>query len=180
MPNWGILPQGRQDIEAGLRKIPEISWLVGSPCGGVNAAVHPDELRQAINDSPFYQLMGIRLVEIAPGHSRLEADVRDAHLNVYGTVHGGLCAALVDCAVGTALIGDLAQVSRPSPTVEMKVNYLAPVTEGRLVAEGRLMHRGRTLAVGTAEVRNGEGTLVAVGTATYLSGGPQEERSPAP
>ncbi|MEW5933453.1 MAG: PaaI family thioesterase, partial [Bacillota bacterium] len=63
------------------------------------------------------------------------------------------------------------QVSRPSPTVEMKVNYLAPVNGGRLVAEGRLVHRGRTLAVGTAEVRNGEGTLVAVGTATYLSGG---------
>ncbi|MDI6895449.1 MAG: PaaI family thioesterase [Bacillota bacterium] len=133
--------------------------------------MHPDELRERINDSPFYRLMGIRLVEIAPGRSRLEVDVDNTHLNVYGTAHGGLCAALVDCAVGTALIGDLAQVSRPSPTIEMKVNYLAPVSEGRLVAEGRLVHRGRTLAVGMAEVRNGEGTLVAVGTATYLSGG---------
>ena len=133
--------------------------------------MHPDELRERINDSPFYRLMGIRLVEIAPGRSRLEVDVESAHLNVYGTAHGGLCAALVDCAVGTALIGDLAQVIKPSPTVEMKVNYLAPVTGGKLVAEGRLVHRGRTLAVGMAEVRNGEGTLVAVGTATYLSGG---------
>ena len=133
--------------------------------------MHPDELRERINDSPFYRLMGIRLVEIAPGRSRLEVEVDSTHLNVYGTAHGGLCAALVDCAVGTALIGDLAQVTRPSPTVEMKVNYLAPVTGGKLVAEGRLVHRGRTLAVGTAEVRDAEGTLVAVGTATYLSGG---------
>ncbi|MEW6547181.1 MAG: PaaI family thioesterase [Bacillota bacterium] len=129
------------------------------------------ELRDRINDSPFYRLMGIRLVEIEPGRSRLEADVGNQHLNVYGTAHGGLCAALVDCAVGTALIGDLGQVTRPSPTVEMKINYLAPVTGGRLVAEGRLLHRGRTLAVGMAEIRDGEGTLVAVGTATYLSGG---------
>lgn len=130
-----------------------------------------EEIRERINGSPFYRLMGIRLVEVGPGRSRLEVDAGEHHHNLFGIAHGGLCAALVDCAVGTALLGELAGVNRPSPTVEMKVNYLAPVREGRLVAEGRLVHRGRTLAVGTAEVRDEQGTLVALGTATYLSGG---------
>ncbi|HHY96199.1 MAG TPA: PaaI family thioesterase [Firmicutes bacterium] len=136
-------------------------------------AYDTETVREKINASPFYRLMGIVLMEMQPGYSRLEAELGDDHLNVYGTVHGGVCASLIDCAVGTALIGTIGDVERPSPTVEMKVNYLAPVTDGKLIVEGRLVHRGRTLAVGLAEVRRESGELVAVGTATYMSSRPQ-------
>jgi uncharacterized protein (TIGR00369 family) len=53
-------------------------------------------------------------------------------------------------------------------TVEMKLNYLAPAEKGKLVAQGRSIKMGRTLALGETYVRNGEGALVAHGTATMM------------
>lgn len=126
-------------------------------------------IQESINSSPFYRTMGFRLVELGPGLSRLEATVMANHMNVYGNAHGGLCAALIDSAIGTAFIGALGHVDHAAPTVELKLNYLAPVTGGKLVATGKLVHRGRTLAVGWSEVRQETGELVAVGSATYMA-----------
>jgi uncharacterized protein (TIGR00369 family) len=53
-------------------------------------------------------------------------------------------------------------------TVEIKVNYLAPVQKGRLKAEGRCIKIGKTLALGEALVRDDEGKLIAHGTSTMM------------
>lgn len=122
------------------------------------------------NDSPFHQLTGIRVVQVGPEHSVVEMNVAGKHLDADGCVHGGLCAALVASAVKCALIGHLGQSGRCLSLTEMKLNYLAPVLRGRLVAEGRVLRCGSSLALGIAEVRDGEGNPVALGTATFMLG----------
>jgi len=53
-------------------------------------------------------------------------------------------------------------------TVEMKVNYLAPVQKGKLVAKGRCIKIGKTLALGEAYINSAEGNLLAHGTSTMM------------
>jgi uncharacterized protein (TIGR00369 family) len=50
----------------------------------------------------------------------------------------------------------------------MKLNYLAPAQKGKLVAQGRCIRMGKTLALGEAVVKDGDGNLVAHGTATMM------------
>ncbi len=126
-----------------------------------------DQTIEEINGCPYYQLLGMRVVEMGDGYARLVMPVKEKLLQIYGGVHGGATASLVDSAVAVALIS----TSTPDEkafTVELKVNFLAPVSKGRLTAECRLFHRGRTIAAGDVEVRNDEGRLIAKGIATYM------------
>jgi uncharacterized protein (TIGR00369 family) len=52
-------------------------------------------------------------------------------------------------------------------TIEMKVNFIKPVTDGEITAEGRILHKGRNTCVGEAVVRDAEGRRVAHALATY-------------
>ena len=53
-------------------------------------------------------------------------------------------------------------------SMEIKVNYLAPVQKGKVVAKGRCIKMGRTLALGEAYINSAEGNLIAHGTATMM------------
>ncbi|MBF0549643.1 MAG: PaaI family thioesterase, partial [Deltaproteobacteria bacterium] len=53
-------------------------------------------------------------------------------------------------------------------TVDLKLNYLAPVASGRLIAKGRQIKLGRALGYADAEVRDGDGRLVAHGSSTLM------------
>ena len=53
-------------------------------------------------------------------------------------------------------------------TVELKVNYLAPISEGLLIAKGKSIKTGRTLCLSEATVENEKGTIIAHGTSTLM------------
>jgi uncharacterized protein (TIGR00369 family) len=82
-------------------------------------------------------------------------------------VHGGVTASLADVAVGVAIHSHLA-VRRPISTVELKVNYLLPVTEGTLYARARLLRVGSTLCVGRVDLTNSGAKVVATAIVTYI------------
>jgi len=50
----------------------------------------------------------------------------------------------------------------------MNVNFLLPVTDGLLTATAVVLQHGRRIIVGTADVRDDAGRLVACGRATYI------------
>ncbi len=120
-----------------------------------------------INGCPYYRLLGMEIQAMGDGYARLTMPVEEKLIQIYGTVHGGATASLADSAVAIALISTSAEDERAF-TVELKLNFLAPVTEGLLTAEARLFHRGRSIAAGDVEVRNSQGRLVAKGIATYM------------
>ena len=122
---------------------------------------------QELNGCPYYQLLGMRVVAMGDGHARLEMPVEEKLLQIYGGVHGGATASLADSALAVALISANSPEERAF-TVELKVNYVATVSQGRLIAEARLFQRGRTIAAGEVEVRNEDGRLIAKGLATYM------------
>lgn len=118
---------------------------------------------------PFWKHMGIyNITELGPGNVRLRMKVKDELLNLYGNLHGGATASLIDCALGTA-IATLRIPDTRVVTVEMKVNYISAVSpDSEIEAEARVVNRGKTLVVGKVEVKNPDGDLVAFGTGTYM------------
>ncbi len=122
--------------------------------------------KERVNTFPFVKLMGIRLLSAARGRSVMECRLRPILKNSAGTLHGGVMGALVDMSVYTALRSVMPLSSRGT-TIEYKVNFLKPVGAGTITAHGAILRLGRTIAVGSTEIRNADGEVVAFGSATY-------------
>ena len=73
---------------------------------------------------------------------------------------------MVDMSVATAL-RSVMDLSCWMTTVEYKVNFLKPVSDGVVTAHGTILRLGTTIAVGATEIRNDQGEAVAFGSATY-------------
>jgi uncharacterized protein (TIGR00369 family) len=117
--------------------------------------------------SPFWDYIGMIEEKIEEGYAELRIHITPNLLQRRGVVHGGVVATLVDGAVGSAVRSVLSE-EQASATVEMKVNYIRPAKGDYLLAKSTLTHRGKTLAVGQAEIFDSQGTLVAIGAATYM------------
>jgi uncharacterized protein (TIGR00369 family) len=53
-------------------------------------------------------------------------------------------------------------------TLDLNVTFVAAARGDVLVAEGRILKRGRAIAFGETRITDAEGTLVALGRATYM------------
>jgi uncharacterized protein (TIGR00369 family) len=122
--------------------------------------------KDRVNDFPFVKLMGMRLVSSQGGKSVMRCRIRPVLRNSAGTLHGGVMGALVDMSVATAL-RSVMPLSARMTTVEYKVNFLKPVSDGTITAHGTILRLGSTIAAGCTEIRNGEGEPVAFGSATF-------------
>jgi acyl-CoA thioesterase len=101
-------------------------------------------------------------------------EIKPLHMNPYGVVHGGLLYTLVDYAMGGALTSDLPAGQRCT-TLEIKMNYLAPASDGDVRAEAWVVSKGGRVAVLQADVTVGE-TKLAVATGTfYIQGAPRTD-----
>jgi uncharacterized protein (TIGR00369 family) len=124
-------------------------------------------LSEKVNSSPFYGLTAMQLTEVRRGKCVMEVTVAEKHLQPYRMVHGGVFASLVDSAAYWAVFTQIDDDTRMF-TVDIKVNYLAPASAGRLIAKGKSVKIGRTLCLGEAAVESGEGRILAHGTATMM------------
>ena len=113
--------------------------------------------------------LGYEVVEAESGRVAITLDPSDAHLNPWGTVHGGLTATLLDSCMGLA-IQTMLEKGVGSTTLEFKISLVRAVTleTGRIRAEGKVLNCGRR--VGTAEGRltDASGRLLAHGTTTCM------------
>lgn len=114
----------------------------------------------------FNQHLGLRVTRVYRDGIAMECLVEPHKLNLLGTLHGGVTATLVDAAAGVAIISFLG--GRAATTVELKVNYLRPVTQGKVHARSRIVKMGKTLIFAVVDVKDSHGRLVACGSATYM------------
>lgn len=126
-------------------------------------------LRQRAEQSPFYQLLGMKIEKLSEGQSVFSIDIEQKHHNIAGISHGGVIASVADASMGVALATMTDPKKERPVTVEIKVNYLSPVHRGRLESVGKICHKGNTVAVGTCEVKNiDDGSVAAIATATFV------------
>ncbi len=77
--------------------------------------------------------LGIRTTDVGPGTMTAELDVRPELLNPFGSLHGGVVSTLVDHVLG-AVLYPVIERRRWATTTEFKVNLLATMRSGRVVA----------------------------------------------
>ncbi|WP_302081996.1 PaaI family thioesterase [Salinibaculum rarum] len=131
------------------------------------------DLVALLNQTPFLGLLGIEVTEAADGHAEARLEFSEDLLsNPTGDViHGGATYALADMAGGAAVISLSKAVS---PTVDMRMDYLAPATTD-LVADGEVVRFGKNLAMTRVDVHDATGTHVATAHGTYKTDGQGEE-----
>lgn len=131
------------------------------------------DLAATLNDTPLVKLLGIEVTVATEGYAEGTLAVSDDILsNPHGEViHGGATYALVDTVGGAAV---MSRSGRVSPTVDMRIDYLAPATTD-LRCEADLLRDGGTLAMVRADVFDEDDHRVATAHGAYKTSGQGEE-----
>lgn len=129
------------------------------------------------NDTPagLPGYLGIRFVSFTPGRLIAEMEVKKELVTPMGAMHGGAMAGLVDHVLGCVLY-PLMKRGQWAATTEFKLNYLAAVRDGTLVAESTVLALTSRTAVVRVEVRNGD-RLACIAQGTLLVSEPPAAKS---
>ncbi|MGA2549596.1 MAG: PaaI family thioesterase [Burkholderiaceae bacterium] len=114
-------------------------------------------------------LMDFVPVEFEVGRFVFQGTPDRRHYNPLGTVHGGYAATLLDSCVGCAVHSTLA-AGMGYTTLELKVNYIRPLTEktGPVRAEGKVVSLTRQIGIAEGRLTDVNGKLYAFATTTCL------------
>jgi acyl-CoA thioesterase len=124
-------------------------------------------IRDLLTRHAFNHLLGFELVRMHRDGLTIQCRLRPELMNSAGSLHGGVSASIADAAVGCALYCHF-DGKRRFTTVEMKVNYFRPVTEGRLLARSKLVRVGSTICVGQVDLQDDRRRPVGLAIVTYM------------
>jgi uncharacterized protein (TIGR00369 family) len=113
--------------------------------------------------------LGYDVAEAESGRVVITVDPTDAHLNPWGTVHGGLTATILDSCMGLAIQSTL-EKGISSTTLEFKISLVRTITPetGQIRAEGKVLNCGRRVGTAEGRITDTKGRLLAHGTTTCL------------
>lgn len=121
-------------------------------------------------DVGFRKWLGVEYEVMEDGHAVLGLPVTDDMRNQRRVVQGGVLAAVIDVAMGTAAAGGNYDTrKRPLATLELKVNYLAPATGDRLTAKADVVRGGSRTFVVRCDVYREDGEICATGLGTFIT-----------
>lgn len=115
---------------------------------------------------PFWEFLGIEIVEMRPGYGKLIIHANENLTNPYGYIHGGVLSTLADSAAAVAIAGMVRNKRKKFMTVEMNISYINPVTGGVIEAHAKALREGRIVPA-EVDIIN-ENKLVAKAIATYI------------
>ncbi|MBH2005072.1 MAG: hydroxyphenylacetyl-CoA thioesterase PaaI [Sphingobacteriia bacterium] len=107
----------------------------------------------------FSNWLGIGVIELKEGYSKIQMTVRPEMMNGLGIVHGGIAFSLADSAFAFACNGR----NNLSVALDNSINYLKPVFPGDIiVAEATEIHNGRSTGLYQVTISNQHGHTVAI------------------
>lgn len=110
--------------------------------------------------------LGLELRALERGHVVFGMKVKAKHKQMHGVVHGGILATLADTVAAIAAYTTVPKHTHIA-TVEMKINFLQPVDNGRIKAEARVLRSGRNFVVTECEIYNEKGSMAAKALLTF-------------
>ena len=133
---------------------------------------------------PFNHVLGLKLESIGAEQASFRFDMREDLVGnfIHGTLHGGVISATLDVTGGlVALLGVLKKMEGRSEkekmarfaklgTIDLRIDYLRPGFGKSFLATGYVQRIGNKVAVTRMDLDNDEGSLIAVGTGTYMVG----------
>lgn len=117
-----------------------------------------DVVSHMMENDFFSQWLGIEVLEIKEGYSRIEMTVRKEMVNGFGIVHGGVPFSLADSAFAFACNNR----NILSVALDTSINFIKAVNVGDvLTAEAKELHNGKSTGLYSINVTNQEEKLVA-------------------
>ncbi len=107
----------------------------------------------------FSQWLGISIIEIKEGCSKIKMTVREEMINGFGIVHGGITFSLADSAFAFACNNR----NVLSVALDTSINFLKPVqVNDILTAEANELHNGRSTGLYHINITNQQNETVAL------------------
>ena len=106
----------------------------------------------------FSQWLGIEVLEIKEGYSKIKMVVRKEMVNGLGITHGGIAFALADSAFAFACNNR----NNFSVALDTAINFIKPVHEGEeLIADAKEIHNGKSTGLYHISITNQRDHIVA-------------------
>ncbi|OWV31159.1 PaaI family thioesterase [Halomonas campaniensis] len=117
--------------------------------------------------NPFLDLLGVRLVNWAPGRCSWQLDASEMLINPQGKVHGGVIATLMDvsCAY-SGIYPENGHLDYRALTLSLNIHYLTSSEPGGLIAKGRLVGGGHRTFFAEAQLLSGS-LLIATASGCF-------------
>ncbi|MEO5945022.1 MAG: hydroxyphenylacetyl-CoA thioesterase PaaI [Ferruginibacter sp.] len=116
-------------------------------------------IEKVMNDDKFSQWLGISIIEIAEGHSKIKMTVRPEMMNGLGIVHGGIAFSLADSCFAFACNSR----NNLSVALDTSINFLKPVhVDDVLIAEAKEIHNGKSTGLYHITIMNQKEHIVAM------------------
>ncbi|MBB6520542.1 PaaI family thioesterase [Pseudoteredinibacter isoporae] len=106
--------------------------------------------------------LGYTVTEYGEGFVVYEYTLKDRHVNLIGTLHGGIMATLLDTAMGAAVM-TLLDVGERHTMTDITTKFIRPVTsaEDVLTVRAEVENAGRRTLATAGTIHNKAGKLVA-------------------
>ena len=107
----------------------------------------------------FSQWLGIKVLEIREGYSKIKMTVRKEMVNGFGIVHGGIPFSLADSAFAFACNNR----NILSLALDTSINFIKPVqVDDVLTAEAKELHNGKSTGLYHIRISNQKNHEVAI------------------
>ena len=107
----------------------------------------------------FSKWLGIELIAIKEGYSKIKMTVRTEMMNGLGIVHGGIAFSLADSAFAFACNSR----NNLSVALDTSINFLKPVhPDDKLTAEAKEIHNGKSTGLYQITIMNQHDHVVAL------------------
>jgi acyl-CoA thioesterase len=107
----------------------------------------------------FSKWLGISVIEIKDGYSKIQMTVRPEMINGLGTVHGGIAFSFADSAFAFACNNR----NVLSVALDTSINFIKPIFVGdTLIGEAKEIHNGRSTGLYHITITNQNENVVAL------------------
>ena len=111
-----------------------------------------------MQDDRFSNWLGIELIEIKEGYSKIKMEVRPEMVNGFGIAHGGIAFSLGDSAFAFACNNR----NNLSVALDTSINFIKQVMVGdTLTAEAFEVHNGKSTGLYKISITNQHSKIVA-------------------
>jgi acyl-CoA thioesterase len=120
--------------------------------------IHEEVVNHMMENDFFSQWLGIEVLEIKEGYSRIKMTVRKEMVNGFGIVHGGIPFSLADSAFAFACNNR----NNLSVALDTSINFIKAVHVGdELTAEAIEVHNGKSTGLYNITITNQNNHAVA-------------------
>lgn len=123
-----------------------------------------NEIRKRFEDSIYFQNAGYIIDQFDENGAKLKLELKPHHINVNGTLHGAIHAAILDQIFSMHI---RATTKAKCATINLNIQYLLPCNEGTIYATAKFLQEGYRTAILEGEVVHENGHVIANGIGIF-------------